>query len=300
MCMADDLLCGIKVHSRHHITPATAVLQATRSCSRACRTLCSSTRSRGTKRRCALDLSMSDAISGKTAGSRTADPFGCRVPMLQGHVRMHCGIVASAPTRSHSSENTYVISICCVDPVALRRWPACSGTTSAWAWTRLARTASTSCASARPGPPPAASSTRLEPVPPAFPACPRSDSLLRGGPSGCQLNSLWSPRSSLGLSICQTVAKSCQSFSQAWYSYYGLSTGWLTGAPPIRRKVRVWVRRCCLPCAMSHRTGLPTRTVFSGSDHARVSHHQARPVLQTTLQKWSLCSTPAPIYLYTY
>jgi len=30
--------------------------------------------------------------------------------------------------------------------------------------------------------------------------------------------------------------------NQAWYSYYGLSTGWLTGAPPIRRKVRVWVR----------------------------------------------------------
>ena len=29
--------------------------------------------------------------------------------------------------------------------------------------------------------------------------------------------------------------------NQAWYSYYGFSTGWLTGAPPIRRKVRVWV-----------------------------------------------------------
>jgi diacylglycerol kinase (ATP) len=31
--------------------------------------------------------------------------------------------------------------------------------------------------------------------------------------------------------------------NQAWYSYYGLSTGWLTGAPAIRRKVKIWVRR---------------------------------------------------------
>ena len=41
--------------------------------------------------------------------------------------------------------------------------------------------------------------------------------------------------------------------NQAWYTYYGFATGWMFGAPPIRNKVKLWVRSWlrCMSGSMS-------------------------------------------------